>query len=116
MGSVWLTLISTRNCRSGFVPVATCSPKHFDLAKKNGAAAVFDYRDEQCAEKIVSAISAPGFMQSYLRNPLNNQAPSDLAQVHEGQPEIRAGLYCQRPVYNGVFQGHWPCGRQICGT
>ncbi|GKT65488.1 enoyl reductase [Colletotrichum tofieldiae] len=37
---------------SGFTPIATCSPKHFELAKKNGAAEVFDYRDEQCAEKI----------------------------------------------------------------
>ncbi|KAL0943838.1 enoyl reductase [Colletotrichum truncatum] len=37
---------------AGCTPIATCSPKHFDLAKRNGAAEVFDYRDEGCAEKI----------------------------------------------------------------
>ncbi|CAE7208198.1 Enoyl reductase [Pyrenophora teres f. teres] len=37
---------------SGYTPIATCSPKHFDLAKSNGAEEVFDYRDVDCAEKI----------------------------------------------------------------
>ncbi|POS75825.1 enoyl reductase [Diaporthe helianthi] len=37
---------------SGIVPIATCSPKNFDLAKKNGAAEVFDYHDKDLVEKI----------------------------------------------------------------
>ncbi|KAL7779598.1 hypothetical protein CFE70_009102 [Pyrenophora teres f. teres 0-1] len=37
---------------SGYTPIATCSPKHFDLAKSNGAEEVFDYRDVDCAEEI----------------------------------------------------------------
>ncbi|KAF4766199.1 GroES-like protein [Penicillium solitum] len=37
---------------SGYTPIATCSHKNFDLAKKNGAEEVFDYRDADCAQKI----------------------------------------------------------------
>lgn len=50
-----ITDIWTFECdSSGLVPIATCSPKHFDLVKKNGAEEVFDYHDKDLAEKIVS--------------------------------------------------------------
>lgn len=42
----------TRNLRSGYRPIATCSPKNFDLVRSNGAEAVFDYREPDVAEQI----------------------------------------------------------------
>lgn len=38
---------------AGLVPIATCSPKNFELARRNGAEEVFDYRDADAAQKIV---------------------------------------------------------------
>lgn len=38
--------------RSGYTPVATCSPKHFSLAKSYGAEHVFDYSDPEAASSI----------------------------------------------------------------
>ncbi|TDZ17452.1 Deshydrogenase mokE [Colletotrichum orbiculare MAFF 240422] len=37
---------------SGLVPVAVCSPRNFDLAKRNGAEQVFDRKDKDLAQKI----------------------------------------------------------------
>ncbi|OJJ70826.1 hypothetical protein ASPBRDRAFT_178553 [Aspergillus brasiliensis CBS 101740] len=37
---------------AGFRPIATCSPAHFDLARRFGAEAVFDYHDPDCATAI----------------------------------------------------------------
>ncbi|KAK9239236.1 chaperonin 10-like protein [Lipomyces kononenkoae] len=37
---------------SGYVPIATCSPHNFDLVKRFGAAAVFDYKDSESVAKI----------------------------------------------------------------
>ncbi|OLN97465.1 Enoyl reductase LovC 1 [Colletotrichum chlorophyti] len=37
---------------SGLIPITTCSPRNFDLAKKNGAKEVFDRHDKDCAQKI----------------------------------------------------------------
>ncbi|KAK6208280.1 hypothetical protein QIS74_10590 [Colletotrichum tabaci] len=45
----------------GHVPIATCSPKNFEHAKKHGAEEVFDYNDETCAAKI----------KAYTRNSLS---------------------------------------------
>lgn len=38
--------------RSGLNPIATCSPRNFELAKSYGATAVFDYKLESCADDI----------------------------------------------------------------
>lgn len=38
--------------RSGFAPIATCSPKNFSLVRSYGAEHVFDYADEKTAEAI----------------------------------------------------------------
>ncbi|KAI8908643.1 zinc-binding oxidoreductase ToxD [Powellomyces hirtus] len=37
---------------SGWKVVTTCSPRNFELVKKCGADAVFDYNDPECAKKI----------------------------------------------------------------
>ncbi|KAF4510366.1 hypothetical protein G6O67_002256 [Ophiocordyceps sinensis] len=37
---------------ANLVPIATCSPNNFDLAKSFGADEVFDYHDKNCGEKI----------------------------------------------------------------
>ncbi|KAI6353343.1 hypothetical protein MCOR25_009028 [Pyricularia grisea] len=37
---------------SGYLPIALCSPHNFQLAKTNGAAEVFDYREPDCSKKI----------------------------------------------------------------
>ncbi|RAL08964.1 zinc-binding alcohol dehydrogenase family protein [Aspergillus homomorphus CBS 101889] len=37
---------------AGLRPIATCSPAHFDLARRFGAEAVFDYHDPDCAAAI----------------------------------------------------------------
>ncbi|CRG89195.1 Protein TOXD [Talaromyces islandicus] len=42
---------------AGLRPIATCSPKNFDLARSFGAEQVFDYHDEDCAEQIRSYTS-----------------------------------------------------------
>lgn len=38
--------------RSGYTPIATCSPKNFSLAKSFGAEHVFDYSDPETANVI----------------------------------------------------------------
>jgi NADPH:quinone reductase-like Zn-dependent oxidoreductase len=38
--------------RSGYTPIATCSPHNFPLVRKYGAAAAFDYRSPTCADDI----------------------------------------------------------------
>ncbi|KAF5137961.1 Trans-enoyl reductase ccsC [Metarhizium anisopliae] len=38
--------------RTGHIPIATCSPKNFALAKRFGAAEVFDYNSPDCAQNI----------------------------------------------------------------
>ncbi|GKU09228.1 unnamed protein product, partial [Fusarium langsethiae] len=37
---------------ANLIPIATCSPRNFDLVKSHGAEEVFDYRDKNCADKI----------------------------------------------------------------
>lgn len=44
---------------SGYVPIAVCSPHNFELARRNGAEQVFDYRDAQWADKIVGCSISP---------------------------------------------------------
>lgn len=51
--------IGSISCRSGYIPIATCSPHNFDLAKKHGAEDVFDYRDAGLAQTIVSSSPLP---------------------------------------------------------
>lgn len=41
-------------CSAGLRPIATCSPKHFNLVKRFGAVAAFDYRDANAAAAIRS--------------------------------------------------------------
>jgi len=42
----------TEACRSGYKPIATCSPQNFELVKSMGAIEVWDYHDPDCVEKI----------------------------------------------------------------
>jgi len=42
---------------AGLIPIATCSPKNFELAKGNGAEEVFDYHDKDVAQKIASLLT-----------------------------------------------------------
>ncbi|RFU27333.1 hypothetical protein B7463_g8991, partial [Scytalidium lignicola] len=37
---------------SGLTPITTCSPHNFDIVKRAGAAAAFNYQDPDCAKKI----------------------------------------------------------------
>ncbi|KAI3317089.1 GroES-like protein [Xylariaceae sp. AK1471] len=37
---------------TGHIPIATCSPKNFELVRRYGAEEVFDYHDSACAQKI----------------------------------------------------------------
>ncbi|RAH53644.1 GroES-like protein [Aspergillus piperis CBS 112811] len=37
---------------AGYTVLTTCSPRNFDLVRKYGADAVFDYRDPRCAQQI----------------------------------------------------------------
>ncbi|KAL9571858.1 hypothetical protein ACKAV7_004004 [Fusarium commune] len=37
---------------AGFEPIATCSPRNFELVKSYGASAVFDYQDPNCTADI----------------------------------------------------------------
>jgi NADPH:quinone reductase-like Zn-dependent oxidoreductase len=53
---------------AGLIPIATCSPRNFELARKNGAEQVFDYREHDCAQKIVGAkLIMPSVRSSKLR-------------------------------------------------
>lgn len=38
--------------RAGLIPVATCSPRSFDMVKSFGAEKIFDYNDPNCAVDI----------------------------------------------------------------
>ncbi|KAG6004538.1 hypothetical protein E4U54_000522 [Claviceps lovelessii] len=49
-GTIAIQLLRQAN----LIPIATCSPKNFELVKSRGAEEVFDYRDAECAEKIKS--------------------------------------------------------------
>ncbi|KAF6813193.1 zinc-binding dehydrogenase [Colletotrichum sojae] len=52
-GTIAIQLLKLAN----LIPIATCSPKNFDLVKSRGAEETFDYHDPQCAEKIRSYTS-----------------------------------------------------------
>ncbi|KLU92794.1 hypothetical protein MAPG_11779 [Magnaporthiopsis poae ATCC 64411] len=47
-GTIAIQLLRLAN----LIPIATCSPKNFDLVRSRGANAVFDYRSPQCASDI----------------------------------------------------------------
>ncbi|KAF4431183.1 Deshydrogenase mokE [Colletotrichum fructicola] len=49
---------------AGLISIGLCSPKHFDLSRKNGAQDVFDRFDKDVAQKIVN-----GLYRSSLRHP-----------------------------------------------
>ncbi|KAI8627215.1 zinc-binding dehydrogenase [Xylariaceae sp. FL1651] len=47
-GTIAIQLLKLAN----LIPIATCSPKNFELVKSRGAETVFDYRESDCAAKI----------------------------------------------------------------
>ena len=47
--------------RAGYKPIAICGSKNFDLVKKLGAVAAFDYKDPQVSEKIVAWVKEKGY-------------------------------------------------------
>ncbi|OLN85193.1 Zinc-type alcohol dehydrogenase-like protein C2E1P3.01-like protein 4 [Colletotrichum chlorophyti] len=66
----------------GFNVIATCSPRHFELAKSLGAQHVFDYHDDNVVEAIKKA--APGL--KYVFDTIGNKTSSGLASqvINEG--------------------------------
>ncbi|KAF6803239.1 zinc-binding dehydrogenase, partial [Colletotrichum musicola] len=52
-GTIAIQLLKLAN----LIPIATCSPKNFDLVKSRGVEETFDHHDPQCAEKIRSYTS-----------------------------------------------------------
>ncbi|KAL0941427.1 Enoyl reductase LovC 1 [Colletotrichum truncatum] len=40
---------------ANLIPIATCSPKNFELVKSHGAEEVFDYHDKDCVDKILDS-------------------------------------------------------------
>lgn len=52
MNMILGTINSNLQSRSGYTPIATCSPKNFSLAKSFGAEHVFDYSDPETANSI----------------------------------------------------------------
>ncbi|GKT48780.1 enoyl reductase LovC [Colletotrichum spaethianum] len=50
-GTIAIQLLRLAN----MIPIATCSPRNFDLVKSHGAEEVFDYRDKNCVEKILGS-------------------------------------------------------------
>lgn len=44
--------IIDNDSRSGYIPIATCSPKNFSLAESSGAEHVFDYSDPDTVKMI----------------------------------------------------------------
>ena len=51
-GSQYLSAFFVDICRSGFIPITTCSPHNFALAKRYGASVVFDYASPTVATDI----------------------------------------------------------------
>ncbi|KAL0941606.1 zinc-binding dehydrogenase family [Colletotrichum truncatum] len=47
--SVGAKRMTVKISRTGHIPIATCSPKNFDLVRKYGAERVFDYNDSECS-------------------------------------------------------------------
>lgn len=47
----------TATTSSGFQPIATCSPRNFEMVKSFGAKAVFDYSDHSVASEIKKSTS-----------------------------------------------------------
>ncbi|KAF1848284.1 putative enoyl reductase [Cucurbitaria berberidis CBS 394.84] len=47
-GTIAIQLLKLAN----LIPIATCSPRNFELVRSYGAAECFDYREKDCAQKI----------------------------------------------------------------
>lgn len=45
-------MLTAESHRCGMKPIATCSPRNFELVKSYGAEQVFDYRSKSCAADI----------------------------------------------------------------
>lgn len=59
----------------GMEVITTCSPKHFDFVRHLGAKHVFDYNDENVAQKIKEAV--PGL--KYVFDTIGNSSSSSIA-------------------------------------
>lgn len=50
-GPISLRMLTSKH-RSGYKPIAVCSPHNFHLAQSFGAVATFDYKEPDCAQSI----------------------------------------------------------------
>lgn len=87
---------------AGLIPIATCSPRNFELAKSNGAEEVFDYHDKDVAQKIVS------FTRSPSQQSIESGILITAEIIHQRKPQVRTGLHHECRVNHRVLCSHWP--------
>jgi len=74
---------------SGLKVVTTCSPRNFDLVRRLGADAVFDYRDPECTQKIHQLTSDD------LTQVFDTIATLETAKIcAESMSSTKGGVYC----------------------
>lgn len=81
------------NERIGHVPIATCSPRNFPLARKFGAEEVFDYNSPDCAKDIKAYTKNT---LSYILDPFTDAKSVDLCYKAMGRA---GGRYCCLEMY-----------------
>ncbi|TLD07676.1 hypothetical protein PgNI_10622 [Pyricularia grisea] len=77
----------------GHVPIATCSPKNFALARRFGAEEVFDYNSPDCAAAIKAYTKNT---LSYILDPFTDAKSVDLCYKAMGRA---GGRYCCLEMY-----------------
>lgn len=77
----------------GHVPIATCSPRNFALAKKFGAEEVFDYNSPDCAKDIKAYTKNT---LAYILDPFTDVKSVDLCYKAMGRA---GGRYCCLEMY-----------------
>lgn len=81
------------NERIGHVPIATCSPRNFPLARKFGAEEVFDCNSPDCAKDIKAYTKNT---LSYILDPFTDAKSVDLCYKAMGRA---GGRYCCLEMY-----------------
>ncbi|PVH91650.1 GroES-like protein [Periconia macrospinosa] len=99
---------------AGLSPVATCSPKNFDMVKSYGAIQVFDYKDPNCAADIRRATKNS---LKYILDPIASRQASELCYSAMGR---LGGTYISLEISDlekprSTIKTDWVLGMSLLG-
>jgi hypothetical protein len=95
------------------IPIATCSPENSEQVRAYGAEETFDYKQSDCAARIVGE-SSPRRAELCLREHyLTNSTFHLIESLHQKQPTIRSRLHHECTDHGFLFRRSRSRWRQI---